>query len=123
VYIGNRWRLSMSDIVPRNQVAKHGAKGVGALAGGVGLVVLSAITSIPWIGPVVGGVIALAGFALTGSKSDRTAGVVTAVAGVVTVAASLIPGLRWLIWLPGIGLIGAGVWSLVKFFRGMKSRS
>jgi hypothetical protein len=113
----------MSDIVPRNQVAKSGVKGVGALAGGVGLVILSSISAIPVIGAVAGGILAIAGFALSGSKSDRTAGVVTAVAGVVTVAASLIPGLRWLIWLPGLGLIGAGVWSLVKFIRGMKSRA
>ncbi len=115
----------MSDIVPqpRNQVARHGMKGVGAVAGGVGLLVLSAIAHIPWIGPIVGGVIAVAGFALTGSKSERTAGVVAAVAGVATVVVSLIPGLRWLMVLPGIGLLGAGIWSLIKFFRGMKSRA
>jgi hypothetical protein len=113
----------MSDIVPRNQVTKHGVKGVGAVAGGVGLMILSSISAIPVVGAIAGGILAIVGFSLTGSKSDRTAGVVTAVAGVVTVAAALIPGLRWLIWLPGIGLLGAGVWSLIKFFRGMKSRS
>jgi len=113
----------MGEIVPRNQVTRHGVKGVGAIAGGAGLMVLSSISSIPVIGAIAGGLLAVVGFALTGSKSDRTAGVVTAVAGVVTVAAALIPGLRWLIWLPGIGLLGAGVYSLVKFFRGMKSRS
>ena len=98
-------------------------KGFGALAGGASLLVLSAISSIPVIGVIAGAVLAVIGFSLTTSRSDRTAGVITAVAGVVTAAAALIPGLRFLVWLPGIGLIGAGVYLLFKFFRGMKSRS
>ena len=113
----------MSDIVPRSEVSKSGVKGVGAVAGGAALLVLSAVSSIPVIGIIAGAVLAVVGFSLTTSRSDRTAGVVTVVAGVVTAAAALIPGLRWLIWLPGLGLIGTGVYLLFKFFRGMKSRS
>ena len=113
----------MSDIVPRNEVSKSGVKGVGAVVGGATLLVLSAISSIPVLGVIAGAVLAVIGFSLTTSRSDRTAGVVTAIAGVVTVAAALIPGLRWLVWLPGLGLIGTGVYMLFKFFRGMKSRS
>jgi hypothetical protein len=113
----------MGEIVPRNQVTRSGVKGVGAIAGGVGLLVLSSISAIPVIGAVAGGVLAVIGFALTGSKPDRGAGVITAAAGIVTVAAALIPGLRWLVWLPGIGLLGAGIYSLVKFARGLKTRT
>jgi hypothetical protein len=113
----------MGEIVPRNQITRNGVKGVGAIAGGVGLMVLSSISAVPVVGAIAGGIIAVAGFALSGSKSDRTAGLVTATAGIVTVAAALIPGLRWLIWLPGIGLIGTGVYSLIKFIRGMKTRT
>jgi hypothetical protein len=113
----------MSDIVPRSEVSKSGVKGVGAVVGGAALLVLYGIASIPVIGIIAGAVLAVVGFSLTTSRSDRTAGVVTVVAGVVTAAASLIPGLRWLIWLPGLGLIGTGVYLLFKFFRGMKSRS
>jgi hypothetical protein len=113
----------MSDIVPRNEVTKSGVKGVGAVAGGTTLLVLSAVSHIPVIGIIAGAVLAVVGFSLTSSRSDRTAGVVTAVAGIVTAAAALIPGLRWLIWVPGVGLIGAGVYMLFKFFRGVKSRS
>ena len=114
----------MSDIVPRNQVTKSGVKGVGAVAGGAGLLVLAAVTSIGLLaGLVAGGVITVVGLALSGSKSDRASGIVTTVAGVVTMAAALIPGLRWLMWIPGIGLLGAGIYSLVKAFRGMKSRT
>jgi hypothetical protein len=111
----------MSDIVPRSQVSKSGVKAVGALAGGAGLLVLSSLH--PIAGLVVGGVITVVGLALSSSKSDRTAGVVATVAGVLTAASALIPGLHFLMWLPGIGLLGAGIYSLVKFFRGMKSRS
>jgi hypothetical protein len=113
----------MSDIVPRSEVSKSGVKGVGAVVGGTALLVLSAISQIPVIGVIAGGVLAVVGLSLTTSRSDRTAGAVTAVAGIVTAAAALIPGLRWLVWLPGIGLLGAGIYMLFKFFRGMKTRT
>lgn len=113
----------MSDIVPRREVTKSGVKGFGALAGGGSLLVLSAISSFWLIGVIAGAVLAVIGFSLTTSRSDRTAGVITVVAGVVTAAASLFPVLHRLLWLSGIGLIGAGVYLLFKFFRGVKSRS
>ena len=117
----------MSDIEPRSQVTKNGMKGVGALAGGVGLVVLSALG--PVLGLIAGGVLTVVGFSLTSSKSDRTAGVVTAAAGILTAVSGLsrvlhfLPNLGWLMWIPGVALIGAGAWSLIKFFRGVRARS
>ena len=113
----------MSDIVPRSEVSKSGVKGVGAVAGGAVLLVLNWIAYIPVIGIIAGAVLAVVGFSLTTSRSDRTAGVVAVVAGVVTAGASLIHGLHSLILLPAIGLLGVGVYQLFKFFRGMKSRS
>jgi hypothetical protein len=113
----------MSDIVPRSEVTKSGVKGVGAVVGGTTLLVLSAITQIPVIGVIAGAVLAVVGFSLTTSRPDRTAGAVTAIAGIVTAVASLFPSLRWLIWVPGLGLIGTGVYLLFKFFRGMKTRT
>jgi hypothetical protein len=117
----------MSDIVPRSQVTKSGMKAVGAVAGGVGLLVLSSLGAV--LGLIAGGVLTVVGLSLTGSKSDRTAGAVTAAAGIVTVVSALhqfiplFPNLSWLMWIPGVGLIAAGIYSLVKFFRGVKSRS
>ncbi len=117
----------MNDIVPRNELTRHGMKGVGAIAGGVGLIVLSSLGAV--LGLIAGGVLAVVGLSLTGSKSDRTAGVVTAVAGAATVVSALhhilpvFPNLSWLMWIPGIGLLGAGIYSMVKFFRGMKTRT
>jgi len=117
----------MSDIEPRSQVSRNGVKGVGALAGGVGLVVLSLLG--PVLGLIAGGLLTVVGFSLTGSKPDRTAGALTAAAGIVTVVSGLsrvlhfLPNLSWLMWIPGVALIGAGAWSLIKFFRGVRSRS
>ncbi len=111
----------MSDIVPRGEVTKSGVKGVGAIAGGVGLLILASFSGL--LGIIAGGAITVVGLALSGSKSDRTAGVVTTVAGILTGVTALVPGLHWLMVVPGLGLLGAGVYSLVKFFRGMKSRS
>jgi hypothetical protein len=102
-------------------------KGVGAVVGGAGLLILSALSGV--LGLIAGGVIAVVGFALTGSKSDRTAGIVAVVAGIVTAVSSLhrfipvFPNLGWLMWIPGIALLGTGIYSLIKFFRGLKSRS
>jgi hypothetical protein len=119
----------MSDIEPRSQVSKNGVKGVGALAGGVGLLLLSALSAHFVLGLIAGGILTVVGFSLTGTKSDRTAGWVTAVAGIVTAVSAVsrvlhfLPNLGWLMWIPGVALIGAGVWSLFKFFRGVRSRS
>jgi hypothetical protein len=115
----------MSDMEPRTQVSRNGVKGVGALAGGVGLVVLSLLG--PVLGLIAGGVLAVVGFSLTGSKSDRTAGMVAAGAGIVTAGVAVLSflgaHLNGLLAIPGVALIGAGVWSLFKFFRGVRSRS
>ena len=113
----------MSDIVPRSEVSKSGVKGVGAVAGGAALLVLNWIAAIPVVGIIAGAILAVVGFSLTTSRSDRTLGVVAAVAGIVTAAASLIHGLHCLILVPALGLLGIGVYLLFKFFRGMKSRS
>jgi hypothetical protein len=125
-YIVKRGK-QMSDIVPRSQVSKSGVKGVSAIAGGAGLLILSSLGG--FLGLIAGGVLTVVGLALSGSKSDRTAGVVTAAAGIVTAVSALhrfvplFPNLSLLVWIPGIGLLGAGIWSMVKFFRGMKTRS
>jgi hypothetical protein len=57
----------MSDIVPRSVLTKQGVKGVGAVAGGVVLLVLA---GGGWFSIVVGAVLGLGGLALSGSKSE-----------------------------------------------------
>jgi hypothetical protein len=116
----------MSDIVPRSQVSRSGVQGVVSIAGGVAAFVLAAVSSVPWLGFVVGAVIAVAGFALSRGKKDRVAGVIIGVVGVATLAVSLplFGGLAHTLLIgAGVVLVGIGGWSLLKFFRGMKSRS
>ena len=120
----------MSDIVPRNQLAKQGVYGVMAAGGGVALLILAGGT---WFATIAGAVLFIAGLALSGSKSDRTLGVVTAVVGGVALATGLlghIPVLSWfvhaadfVIRATGIVLIGTGIYSLIRFFGNLRKRS
>lgn len=117
----------MSDIVPRSEVSRQGVRGVGAVVGGAGLIILSALG--PLLGLIAGGALAIVGFALTGSKPDRRAGFITLAAGVVTAVSALhrfiplFPNLSWLMWIPGIGLLAIGAVSLVRFFSNLRKRS
>jgi hypothetical protein len=114
----------MSDIVPRSQLTKDGVKGAGATAGGLALLILAGGHLISMI---AGGVLIVAGLALSSSKSDRTAGIVTTVVGAAALASGIlgrwIPAIPWLMRVAGIAFVGLGIYSLVKFFRGMKSRT
>jgi hypothetical protein len=111
----------MSDIVPRSVLAKQGVQGVGAVAGGVVLFVLA---GGGWFGIIAGAILTLGGLALSGSKSDRTAGIVTAVVGAATLLTGIFGGpFMWLMKAAGFVFLGGGIYLLVKFFRGLRSRS
>jgi hypothetical protein len=120
----------MSDIVPREKLTKQATQGVVSVAGGIGAFVLAGITAHPVLGIIVGAFITIAGLALSGSKHDRGPGVITTVVGAATLAASipilggLFGGLvHGVLVGGGIILVGLGVYSLVRFFRGMKART
>jgi len=111
----------MSDIVPRSVLAKQGVQGVGAVAGGVVLFVLA---GGGWFGIIAGAILTLGGLALSGSKSDRTAGIVTAVVGAATLLTGIFGGpFMWLMKAAGFVFLGGGIYLLVKFFQGLRSRS
>jgi len=113
----------MSDLVPRNELAGQAVKGIGAVAGGLALLILA---GGGLFGILAGGVLTIVGLALSGSQKDRTAGIVTAVVGIATLATGIFGGrflgFSWLMRVAGIVLLGAGGFGLVKFFRGMKKR-
>jgi hypothetical protein len=119
----------MGDIVPRNQLVRQGFKGFAGVGGGVVLLILRGIAhigsglSIP--GLIVGGIVSVVGLAIASSPEDRRAGMVALSAGVLTAIASL-PGIggiaSWLMMVGGIGLIVAGGWSLLKFWRNLRKR-
>jgi hypothetical protein len=120
----------MNDIVPANEVAKRGVAAVGAIAGSILLFVLGALPLV--VGIIAGAVVALAGFAVLSSKNpaDKLPGLITAGAGILTLAARL-PFVRallggaagFLLKAGAFALLGIGIWNLVKFLSGMKSRA
>jgi hypothetical protein len=117
------------DLVPANVLSKQGVTAVGGILGGV---VLNVARLLPWIVSVPLGVIAAAvGLSALRSRdpSDRFPGLIITAAGALTVLAKL-PAVKFL-WpvagtLLGIGAVGLfalGIWNLVKFVKGLKSRS
>ncbi len=115
------WRHAVSDIVPRSEVSRQGVRGVGAIVGGAALLILSALGF--WGGVIIGGVLTVGGFALTGSKSDRTLGFIAAAAGILTIVSKVIHPLGSLFVIPGIGLLVVGAVSLFRFFSNLRKRS
>jgi hypothetical protein len=118
----------VNDIVPKETLVKQGSKGIGGVLGGAGILVLNAVTGAMIPGLIVGGALTVGGLGIAASsREDKVAGTVAAGAGALTVVASLpIPLLSsaagGLMWLSGLGLVGAGVYGLIKFFKGLKSR-
>jgi len=119
-----------TEIVPREKVSKQGVQGDVTTAGGIVTFIVAAITTgvggIHWLGAILGVVVGVAGLALSSSRHDRTLGVVTTVVGAGMAVASfgLLRGLIHGVLIGGgIVLVGIGVYSLYRFFRGLKSRS
>jgi hypothetical protein len=114
-----------TDIVPREKLTKQGVTGLVSVAGGVGALVLNVIDK-GVVGMIVGGAITVAGLLLSGSRHERTAGVVTTVVGAATLAASvgILGGLvHGVLVAGGIVLLGVGAYSLFRFVRGLKTRA
>lgn len=113
----------MSDMVPRKALVKYGSQGVGGLVGGAVVLTLTALGPVASI--VVGGIIGIIGLVLSRSKEDRTAGLVAAGAGAITVATA-IPFLGAiagpLLGISGAGLLIFGAVKLFQFIRGYKNK-
>ncbi len=118
----------MREIVPRNQLVKEGTAGVFSLAGGGGVLLLSAFVGggFSLLGLLLGGAVAFVGAAVSRDQKDRMVGLGIMAAGVLTAAASLplIGGIgSFLLGASGIGLLGLGGYNLYRFYRGMRSRA
>lgn len=115
----------MGDIVPRDKLTKQALTGFFAAGAGLASLVLSSLGRGGGI--VIGGILTVAGIIFAGSKHERTAGVITTVVGAATLLSSVLPGLGHLVHGfeigTGVVLLGVGAYSLIKFFRGLKSRS
>ena len=103
--------------------SERGTRGFISAGAGIGLLGLNALVSIPVVGWVVGGALALLGILGIGggTKTDRTYGTVALVAGAATILAQLHLGpLHFALGAGGLGLLVYGAFNLVKFFRGLR---
>lgn len=118
----------MSDNYPvdSNDLRGRGTKGVMSAIGGVGLLGVNALLSIPVVGWVVGGALVILGLSgLFGkSRTDKTAGTIMVAAGAAGLAAIILPHvLHGLLWIGGIGLLGYGAYNIFKFVKGLRDRA
>jgi hypothetical protein len=118
----------MSDNYPvdSSDLRARGTKGVMSAIGGVGLLGVNALISIPVIGWVVGGGLVLLGISgLFGkSRTDKTTGGLMMAAGGAGLAALLLPSLTHaLLGLGGVALLAFGGWNIFKFIKGLRSRA
>jgi len=106
--------------------AERGTRGFISAGAGIGLLGLNVLVSIPVVGWVIGGGLALLGVLGLGggTKTDRTYGTVALVAGAATLLAQLHIGpLHFALGAGGIGLLAYGAFNLFKFFRGLRNKS
>ena len=118
--MGDNYPVDSSDLRAR------GAKGVMSAIGGVGLLGVNALLSIPIVGWVVGGGLVLLGISgLFGkSKTDKTMGGIMMAAGAAGLAAILLPHFTHaLLGLGGFALLAYGGWNIYKFVKGLRSRA
>jgi hypothetical protein len=107
-------------------LAKQGMTAVGGIAGGVALLIMSALP--PIVGIIVGVVVGIVGIGgiLSKDPDDKKPGVLAAVAGGLSIFSKVgivRPLAGTLLGIGAIGLLGLGIWNGVKFLRGLKSRS
>jgi hypothetical protein len=113
----------MGELVPRKDMVKQAMMGIGGIGGGIAIFLLG---GLPWIpGLIVGGIVAVIGLALSSSKKDRTAGLMTLGAGAL-LAISKIPGIGpvagFILAVAGIGLLVVGGLSIYKFIKNLNAR-
>ena len=112
-----------NEIISRQELNKQLMKGAGGVIGGVGLLVLGSVSTIPAI--ILSGAVILAGLGLSSSKKDRLAGLIAIGAGALGILAQIpiVGALATpLLIIGGIGLLGAGGISLYKFIKNMQKR-
>ncbi|MBN2533780.1 MAG: hypothetical protein JXB88_12870 [Spirochaetales bacterium] len=113
----------MGELVPRKDMVKQAMMGIGGIGGGIAIFLLG---GLPWpAGMIVGGIIAVIGFAISTSKKDRTAGLMTLGAGAL-LAISKIPGIGplagFVLGVAGVGLLLVGGLSIYKFIKNLNAR-
>lgn len=112
--------------VDPNTLRAKGTKGVLSTGAGVGLWIVNALVGLPVIGWVIsGGLVFLGIMGLVGrERTDKTTGAIMMGAGGLGLASIFLKGLTsFLFGFGGFALVAYGVWNLIQFARGLKSRS
>jgi len=118
----------MGDNYPADtaEVRKTGMRGVISTGAGLAMLTVNSLLHLPVVGWVIsGGLVALGIIGFLGKeRTDKTTGLVLMGAGAFGLASILLKGLTgFILGVGGLGLIGFGIFNLVKFVKGLKSRS
>lgn len=115
----------MGELVPRKTMVKQAMMGIGGIGGGIAILLLSMSSMAWWAALILGGIIGVIGFAISTSKKDRTAGLITLGAGAL-LAVSPIPiigGLAgFILGVAGVALLVVGAISVYKFIKNLNAR-
>jgi hypothetical protein len=112
--------------VDSNDLRGRGTKGVMSTIGGLGLLGVNFLLSIPVIGWVVGGGLVFLGVSsLFGkSRTDRTSGGIMLVAGAAGLASIFLHRFTgFILGAGGLALIGYGAYNIYKFVKGLRDRA
>ncbi len=112
--------------VDSSDLRSRGTKGVMAAVGGLGLLAVNALLSIPVFGWIVGGALVFLGVSgiFGKSKTDKTAGGIMLVAGAAGLASILLHKFTgFILGAGGLALIGYGAWNIYKFVKGLRDRA
>jgi hypothetical protein len=135
----------MSDLEPtgNKDITNAGVRGVGATIGGLGLLVVQGVAGFlgGFVGLVVGGLSFIVGASSlkSSSSADKRGGTIAMVAGAILALPGighligkvpLIGGIvtgaagisSFILGAGAVGLLGYGVYNIVKFVKGLKSR-
>jgi hypothetical protein len=118
----------MSDNYPvsTDVVRRDGMRGFFGSAAGLGMLVFTRLITLSFVGPVLGGLLAVTGLIgmFRKNNSDKFTNGLLIGAGALGLATLILPkAVGTLTLLSGFGLLAFGVVHFVKFFKGLKSRS
>jgi hypothetical protein len=126
----------MNDIEPSesfpstSELSRQGVSAAGFIAGGLFLFVMQALARFRILGLLLGVLVCVAGVLSLLSKDpgDRKPGALITAAGVLVILSKAgIPLIKaaagTLLSIGALGLLAAGIWNGIKFFRGLKKRS
>lgn len=105
---------------------QYGVRGIFATAGGIAALVVGNLITAPIIGPVIGGILTVAGVYQFFKKKDetQTAAAISLGVGALGIATLFAKHLvKGFTNLAGVGLIGFGIYNIIQFIRALKSRS